>query len=443
MSSNPWIERFNGLDRSSLKQRMICIPRPLQTRVENLGDTEIGQLKSKIGEIFLPTNKVLDIAEYVIGLSKAHSAQFYPSKRAFVEGIYAEDAPTPDEYPAVNLTGLAGVGKTAMLKALIRCMNTRAEVRIPNHASIEIRTCWVSRMDERLSPTSLLRNYLALDGEPDESNIRKGTQLRARRRAYRRGIAFVATDETQFKTYSTDATALITKTLMCLVQTGIPNLYASNYSLGHRLSRRGQEDRDRLQSDPRILLPDTPDEEDWLWTLIEFQKLAPRLYQFDSQKLSEQLHYWTAGLKRKLGRLLVLSAEAARKSKRPVTEDLIEKAYKSTAYSMSREEVIILHKQAKTNQQGERRRPDLWCPYELPESVRDQQAAAARAVEQKKIVQGYMKSAMSPDERARHEELKRARKASGGKKATVTPIRSDKTKAQILKDADREFLDDR
>lgn len=443
MSSNPWLDRFEGIDRASLKQRMTRIPQSLTTRVEDFDDIEIGHLKSKISEIFLPTNRVLDIAEYIIGLAKAHSAQFYPSKRAFVEGIYSEDAPIPAEYPAVNLTGLAGVGKTAMLRRLIQCINSPVEICIPSHAPIETRICWISRMEEGLSPTNLLRNYLALDGEPDESNTNKGAQLRARKRAYKRGVAFVATDETQFQTYSTDATAQITKTLMCNVRMGMPNSYVSNYSLGHRLSRRGQEDRDRLQSDPQVLLPDTPDQEDWLWTLTAYQGLAPQLYQFDPKRLSEQLHFWTAGLKRLLGRLLVLSAEAAMKSKTPVTERLLEKAYKSTAYSMSRNDVIVLHKQAKTNKQGERSRPDLWCPYELPESVRDQQTAAARAVEQKKIVQGYMTSAMSPDERARHEELKRARKASGNKKAPVTSIRSDKTKAQILKDADREFLDDR
>jgi GTPase SAR1 family protein len=418
---------------------MAYVPEPLSIPIQKLDVVAIRELKQKFNDIFLPTEKVLDIAEYIVGLAKAHSSLFYPSMQAYVKNIYEENSPLPRECIAVNLTGLAGVGKTAMLNALVSSINAPVQIQVPNHTPVAARIFWVTEMDDNLTPTNLLRNFLALDGEDEKSNSAKGAQKRARERAYRRGVACVATDETQFQTFSTDATAQITKTLICQVRMGIPNVYVSNYSLGHRLAGRGQEDHDRLQDDPKVLVPDTSGHADWLWTIEEYRNIAPGIFQFDGERIADELHFWTAGLKRRLGRLLVLAAEGAIRTKKPVAKESLERAFRSTAYSMARKEVIILHKQAKTNRQGSKSRSDLWCPYDLDEDVLEEQAVAARALDEKKIAERYINSALTPEERKQAKAAQRTTKAGGKKPARGKRAGRGKSKAQALKEADREF----
>lgn len=437
-TANEWVSRFSKLDRNSLADQMMYIPPPLPVTAGTVSYKEIEEIKTSFSKIFLPTDQVLTIAEYLIELAKSHSERAYPSKKKYVKNIYLEKSPLPKEYPSVVLTGPAGSGKTMLLEKLAKCLDIPSVIDIPRHGSEEQVIYWESMMVENLTSTKLLQAYLKSDGEPDSTNISQGALVRCRRRAYRRGVSLLSMDESQFHSFSSRANSAVTKSLMNLVRLGLPHVIAANYSLLHKLLRRGAEDIQRLLGDPRILLPDGPNSEDWLWTLDAYFNVAPRLYEVEiTSEAAEHIHFWTAGIKRLLGRLLVIAAELSIKQKAPVDLKTLEEAYLSTSYSMLRKDCELMHQQAKTNKQALKSRPDLWCPLDLPQDVKVEQLHAAARIESAKIKAGYIRASLTPEERKLHKSKIKAKRKK--RKTRATSGKSKKDKAAQLLDAERKF----
>jgi hypothetical protein len=249
-------------------------------------------------------------------------------------------------------------------------------------------------------------------------------------------------DEAQFQGSSTTSNALAANTLRQHSKIGIPNLFASNFSLCHRLWGRPQQERQRILGVPKTLLPDPFDGVDWFETVAAFQAIAPNLYVFDLEKCCEQLHFWTAGIKRLLGELLLIAARFAAAARKPVTLETIERAYKSPDYTANREDIGLLYQQAKTGVPASKSRKDLWSPFSPLEGESEQLADAAKAADEGAVAQAYMRSALTPEEKRRYEEILKARAKKGGAKATVTPIRSGLSKAEALRAADEQFRND-
>ena len=163
-------------------------------------------------------------------------------------------------------------------------------------------------------------------------------------------------DETQFNSMSSNANARVVGTLIRFGEFGIPNVFFCNYSLGHELLRRPQQDQHRILGRVWLILPDGEESEDWAKTVLAAQKLVPGMIKVDLLDIREQLHFWTAGIPRLLGELICLAVVYASERGARVTELILEKAFKSLEYAGNRSDIELMYQQFRTNKQASRSR---------------------------------------------------------------------------------------
>ena len=431
-----WADRFHGLqDVAEIRRRALRIPMPLAGLNSLSVETACSVLKKAFDELFVPTEQTDAIMLEIVDKAIAHSSTTYTDSKAFLFGAYAKKSPLPEYVFPISVLGPAGVGKSHLLTALQRILPRNDEILVDaNHPKFPLSSHWNINVRDRTTLSGMFHCLLGEDGvelndAEKDSKIRVGKSkrdipallARCRRIVFTSGVSLLVADEFQFATRSESANTLVTSMLLHLSSIGIPMIYAANYSLGHRLSRRPQEDRQRLLSRPLILLPDTAESEDWNKTLKAYKEIAPDNFKFDIDKDARTIHGWTGALKRLLGILLIDAYRRSRNSGGYVTIAEIESAYKSYNYSANRMDINLMNQQLVT---GKCARQDLWCPFELPKSVNAIRKKEAENLRLFNTGQEMVKSAMLPEERRAYDELQRAASASiGSGKAKILRIK--------------------
>lgn len=254
---------------------------------------------------------------------------------------------------AMCLTGLAGIGKSELLRALGRVMPSARRIVTKDGMQVPLESYRLLKLEVCANPNDLLRKFCGVRGTGDE------LKKTCRRFAFRNGISFVLADEFQFTALSSGAGAQITKMLLSLDTLGIPLVYSANFSMLHTLRLRNQQELQRLTTDITEVTPDTPDSNDWLETLVLLKDVAPETFVYDPVADAGAIHALCGGIKRALARLLEI-AYASVHEKGAVGMDELARAYRSRNYSNFREDVTtILHMTTETK----RKRKDLWNPF--------------------------------------------------------------------------------
>lgn len=365
MPDNPWAERFAPLlDAGEIFQRAKVTVPPLHDLCRLPDEAAHERLESALKQVFYPTTQCVAILQEWAGLAYAHCLSRYPSRRAFLTAVYADSPPLPDAVQPICFTGMAGLGKTQIIRAFQRIQVADVSVTVDTHHDpFPLESLWVTEVKARNSPQQVLATLSGI------SAAGKDLVKRARHRAYRDGVAFAGIDEFQFVTQSSTANSLVTQILLSTSYLGLPMVFIANFSLVHKLMQRPQEDRQRLLAKPFVLLPDPPESQDWGLTLAALKDVAPEVLAFDSAKDAKDIFLFSAGIKRLVVRLLVLAYRISRRLRgRDATVDIkdIEAAYLSPAFSADRTDVELI-----ARQEIERRkvRNDLWHPFgNLPAS---------------------------------------------------------------------------
>jgi hypothetical protein len=354
------------LDKAEIRRRALRPATPLTNLKELPAATACSLLANELKQVFYPTTQAVDILHQFIEMALAHSLQHYPDEHTFLDWIYKRESPLPDFMPPLCLTGLAGIGKSGVAKALGRILPADGVVTC---SADEVKHPLKSLWGIAIRAQSKLSDLLAPLGGA-EGSLRDQTNS-ARRRAYRMGISLVVPDEFQFMTASSTANTRIVQALMSLAYLGLPFVYIANFSLLHRLLKRPQEDRDRMLSNIVVMLPDAPESEDWVNTLKLQLAVAPGVFRIDPDTDGEQIYRYCAGIKRYEARLLVVAYMLAREG-RPhdkmtiVTMGDVKAAYESGKYAAQRADAELITKQFILNRQADKKRRDLWCPVEQP-----------------------------------------------------------------------------
>ena len=180
--------------------------------------------------------------------------------------------------------------------------------------------------------------------------------------AFRNGVFYLIVDETQFIVGS-DATVTITKMLMSVAELGIPVLFVANYSLWRAIEKRHEQIKQRLLTNPQLLLPEAPDTVDWLGYLKECSSVLSDSLSAGVLIEDGMIFDMTAGLKRFVVLLLKTAYRIAWEGDRHVvTSRDIEKAYGSLAYAQARRQVDVMldvFSEARVAAQ-------FACPIEMP-----------------------------------------------------------------------------
>lgn len=352
-----WCERFRSLDDVENLRDKVIVRGPVLNDLHNLPLEEASrQLSQAFRTVFYPTNQCLSILSRLIAISTSHCAIIYPDTKSFIRGIYAETPPLPEFSSPLYLTGLAGIGKTEILRTFQRLLSQNDEVTVDaSHPPFRIQPPWLVTVQSRSSARDVLTALAGQDGKLYE------LVRRCRKLAYRDGIPFLVADELQFVTGSDTANTRVSQMLMSLGYIGVPFLFAANFSMLQRLMKRPGEEQQRLLAQPIVLTPDAPNSEDWRKTIEALIQVAPANFILDLEKLAPDLHRYTFGRKRALSQLLTLAFRIEFPNGGIVTSASLAKAYRTATYTVYREETECLLKQAITNRPS-RDRPDLWCP---------------------------------------------------------------------------------
>ena len=439
MHNIPWPDR---IPVALSDQEIADLVRVLAKTPQGLGshapDVDAALLEEAMMAVCEPTASILLHLRTLLDLAQGHALSFFASANDYWRRVFD---PEPSTQPAVCVTGLAGVGKSVLLRALHRLLEIHKPLAPAPLTGSTLQSSWLVRFPAFQDFKDLMRSLATSGTNPEATEPQDAPQgtvanlaLAASRRARRLAVCALILDEMQFETLSADANTRVVKKLLLFRSLGPRVVYGVNYSMVHRLMRRCQEERDRLVSSPIIVLPDAASSEDWRKTIHAVLATAPYVFDFDAATAAADLHRYTFGIKRKLVGLLTLGYRGARRSGRnSVTMADLQTAYRSTDFTAHRQDVEILLAQ---EIEGNKKREDLYCPFPLPRpAVRpaDEPIAELR----REIAQRTLMASMTPDERAAVEAATRG-SDKPGKRSNV--IRMPRATKDGLLAAGREFF---
>jgi energy-coupling factor transporter ATP-binding protein EcfA2 len=433
--SNVWVNRFDLLYSDEEIERRIKVEAiPILSLSEYPVELAGHLIKGAMKNVFVPTEQVKTILRKLVGEAHAHSVKYYSDLERFISGCYQKEAPLLNLYPAICLTGYAGNGKSELLKALARLLSDKhTAVADPNHAPFSLTAHWGVSIQSRTSANELLSAFFPSDCQAAGAEKKTAITKRLRKLAFRDGVSLLTADEFQFVTLSSSANTLATSMLLSICFIGLPSVYAANFSLVGRLLKRNHEDKQRLLNSPIVLLPDFPESEDWVKTLNSLKAVAPDVFTFDAEKYRYQIYDYTAGIKRVLVELLVLSYAIARKQNKTVNIEHIQDAYRSSEFSAHRCDVEIIIRQ---NVTGKKERDDLWCPIEIPEEAKLRFTKLAAQARKRALAEEALRSSMNESERKALEQIEKSNKKLLPKvSANKSKPRSKLTAAGLLANA--------
>jgi hypothetical protein len=426
-TENPWVERFIPLLNRDEIRRKVEVQPQLFADYEQLSAVEATkELEKRFKEAFFPSKQCIDILHEWIGLALAHCRNHYYGQREFLAALYDKDVHLPDFNFPMCLTGLAGAGKSQLLKALGRLMPERASFTGIDSTKFKLESHRVLTVKVKGAASVILESLTGQSG-----GIHELTNV-ARKQAYRDGWAFLGIDEFQFLTQSDKANTKLAQVLMSVCYLGIPVVYAANFSMLHKLIRRNQEDRQRLLGNVWGLFPESPNSRDWVSMLEWHKSIAPDVFVFDAVTDAYAIHQLTGGVNRAENQLLVVAFRRALESGRPVGLPELEAAYKSRDYAAYRTDIELLSK-LPFSTVLQKANKDLWCPFDIAPRFDSEEVFSAKR--QERVGEAALEASLNAAER---NALKAFTKPSPPKQKTSKVVSIDKKKSlavQLKEDA--------
>lgn len=389
--------RFNGyLEIEQIRQRVTVRPAPVESLSAQTPHVAAEILVDALKQIYLPTDFALGFIHEMVGCADAHSRTLFASDLAYNSALY--DPPEVEVFP-VCLAGLAGVGKSQTIAALRKALPASTDFSIDHFVEpIPLVSHWYASARGKAGGRQMLSDFLSGEvGGARGSNSAK-LLVECRRRAIRDGVSLLFLEETQH-TNMGSGVALVTNILLTMAAVGPPMVYVSNYSLLHKLLKRNSEDRQRLLSEPRIMLPDDPGSDDWLAYVAECVRVSNGQIKAELGELAAELYRSTFGLKRLVVHLLKLAYLESRKARRGhINLADISQAYRSAEYWSNRQDVEDLNVIAIQGPTSSSRK-DLWCPIQMPVAQRSNVVQFCSQERDNRVNAKLIDSSMNPQER--------------------------------------------
>jgi len=445
LKSSPWLASYQlPLDEAKFRLR-VEVPAveclfPHKSRVANCE-----ALTKSLRAVFLCDDQVKTLMEFILGIAEEHARTHYADDHAILRGIYSPNPWGYEYVPAILLTGLAGVGKSELLLALRRFVGGPRVADLPGHSNIPHIPIGLASARAGQGLNAILERMILEaaggSGEQVKSKVKSEDDLIAmvRRLTRRSGTCLLLVDELQFITNSADANTRVTALLLRLQSIGTRVVYVANYSLGHRLRERRQEDRQRLISSPLHLDPLDLGCKHFTSLLNEYSKVAPDDLRLTEGDLPELIHQYTFGVKRAIIELTAkawLRAKGARGSRAVVNADDVRKAHQSEEYASYREDVEALWK---ARMGSDKVRTDLKSPFRS-ESQICSVSQATEAIEgfERRLRERHLDGFMTAQEREASAVLARGQSERGDqRREKVVALRAASSTPRSLLEASR------
>lgn len=361
--TNIFSARFSGLETAAEIRRLVTVHPDPVTGLEELSPALAADcLLTALKGIYLPNQFSIDFIKDSVDRARSFSAERFATDQQYQFQLY-----NPQEVEAfpICLTGLAGVGKSQTISALRKVMPGPAAYSCAHyHEPYTVVSYWYASAKGKAGGRQLLADLLGGDAVGARANASK-LLLECRRRVNRDGVSLIMLEEMQHHTTG-QGVAQVTDILLTMAGLGVPMIYVANYSLGHKLLKRNSEDKQRLLSEPRVMLPDPPGSKAWEEYIRECIRVSGRRLSADTAALAHELYRCTFGIKRLTAQLIKAAYLEARAACRyTVSLEDVNKAYLSTSYSSSREDVEELFS-LDIQKKKSGGRLDLRCPFAIP-----------------------------------------------------------------------------
>jgi hypothetical protein len=369
-SSNVWVSRFRGLTSIKVIRERSRIPAQPLTGLHKVSIKEAVQIiTDEWARFYYPGEQECHVMQDLIFSALAHARKSYTCKSFVLTRCLAETFEAKDRYVPTCITGLTGVGKSALLKALARVFPPDGSVDMkPNYMPFPLMASSLFKVEGQTSPGEILKG-LAGPGLYDIGPGFGKVQIASSRHFYVTGRCLAMIDEVQFMTQSDRATSAISKALLAVTYLGTPCVYGANFSLCGRLKRRlTPELKRRLLTSPVVLVPDPPDSKDWKGYLLELERAVPGVFSFKFEDKLRELWFLSAGVKAYVQELLLRAYERERRRGQISWEGVVE-AYHSAKYSTTRHIIQELIAYAATRKKPSKDFEDLLCPFESDREV--------------------------------------------------------------------------
>lgn len=311
-------------------------------------------IRRLLNQCYVPGESSKSAIARIVSLTLDGASRRFPSTHEFslqVNGISFSAQPAP----IFCLTGLAGVGKSAVFDAVQRLIGLLPDIQIPKHGHVEHKPLSRVQILNRWGSKEMAKHF----GLPE-----KGSDIA--RALYQRGCSLIALDELQFVATSENANTRASKLIYATSLYGPALVFACNFSLGHKLKKRPHEERDRILSSPIVLLPDLTHSVAWKERLRAWSTALDGLLDFDLAERSDDFWSLVVGINRSAIHLLSVSAGLALKNRSRIRWEHIEGAYKSLEFSVMRRDIESIQAISRGGDQG---RQDLICPFESADAA--------------------------------------------------------------------------
>lgn len=356
--------RFDGyMNIESIRKRIVIRPEPV-TNLEVLPPlVGAALLAERLKEMYIPNEFSLNFIHEMIGSAYLHNLKTFSSEAGYAARVF--DPPEVEVSP-ICLNGLAGVGKSQTIAALRRALPPPTELTCDLYqGAVELISLWYASARGKAGGKQLLLDFVQGSGHDGRGGNVSKLLVECRRLANRDGVSMVVLDETQHINTGLGASK-VTDILLTMAAIGPPMIFVSNYSLVHKLLRRNSEDKQRLLSEPRIMLPEDPGSQDWTDYVAECIRISGGRVKVGKDDFAAELYRSTFGIKRLAVQVLKLAYIEARAAGRcQIQVEDLQKAYRSSSYTSSAREVEDLQLLA-IGKVGSGTHLDLRCPFDLP-----------------------------------------------------------------------------
>lgn len=355
-------------------------------------------LGDSLKQIFIPNTFAVDLIMEMMGRAHLHSSKVFASQKAYVSEVYC---PSEREIFPICLTGLAGVGKSETITALRKVLPKPLDFTCDHFKGVvTAKSHWYASARENSGEKVLLNHLLYEDQSPRGRVTTAELRNAYRRVANRDGISLGILDELQHMSNG-EGVARATEMLLNMAKVAIPLLYVSNYSLMHKLFKGSSECKQRLLSQPRIMLPDDPGSSDWRNYIDECVRVSNGHISTGSVNLADEIYRRTFGLKRLVVELLQISYVECRKAGRDsVLVSDLQRAFCSSEYTSNAKDVEELILQSQNPLRRPAARLDLYCPFDLPAEARSNMSDFARRERAERVNAKIFDSSLSQAERS-------------------------------------------
>lgn len=167
--SNPWVERFYPhLDSAQIRSLAVVRPAALKGLRAFSRERACGQLHQALKAAFYPNSQCMGLLQRWLNIALEHSQDNYIGHADYYGRLHQKDVEFRRGTSAMCLTGLAGIGKSELLRALGRVMPSARRIVTKDGMQVPLESYRLLKLEVCANPNDLLRKFCGVRGTGDE-----------------------------------------------------------------------------------------------------------------------------------------------------------------------------------------------------------------------------------------------------------------------------------